>query len=57
MVSNGEIHVEEANLVELHKDTFYKVSHKVDKHVVIELYSSEAWCSKFNAIIFYRFLF
>ena len=57
MVSNGEIHVEEANLVELHKDTFYKVSHKVDKHVIIELYSSEAWCSKFNAIIFYRFLF
>ena len=47
IVSNGEIHVEEANLVELHKYTFYKVSHKVDKHVIIELYSSEAWCSEF----------
>ena len=44
----AEIRVEEANLVELHRDTFYKVAHKLDKHVIIELYSSESWCSKYK---------
>ena len=37
---------EDFNLVELHNDTFYKVVHDINKHVVVELYSSESWCSK-----------
>ena len=43
-----EIFIKESNLWELDQNSFYKVAHQLHKHVVIELYSTESWCSKFN---------
>ena len=41
-----EIFIKESNLWELDQNSFYKVAHQLHKHVIIELYSTESWCSK-----------
>lgn len=41
-----EIYIPEYNLWELDEDSFYRVSHKIDKHVVIEFYTTASWCGK-----------
>ena len=46
-VSSIEKYISESNLWELDQDSFWRIVHQLDKHVVIEIYSSESWCSKF----------
>ena len=41
-----EIFIKESNLWELDQNSLYKVAHQLHKHVIIELYSTESWCSK-----------
>lgn len=47
-LAGSEFHIQEYNLIELTKDSFYKVVHDITKHVVVELYSSESWCGKYG---------
>ena len=46
IVEGKEVFVEEFNLWQLDQNSFWRLAHKVDQHVIIELYSSESWCSK-----------
>ena len=41
-------YIEETNTHQLDMDSFWAIAHKIDKHVIIELYTSAAWCSKNN---------
>jgi hypothetical protein len=50
-VGVAEVHIPEANLVELHQDTFYKFVHNIEKAVIVELYTSDSWCSKFRILL------
>jgi len=43
-----EVYIEENNSYELDQDSFWKIAHKIDKHVIIEMYTSATWCGKFN---------
>ena len=41
-------YIEDTNTHQLDMDSFWAIAHKIDKHVIIELYTSAAWCSKNN---------
>ena len=42
------VFVEESNIWQLDEDSFWRMSHRLETHVIIELYTSESWCSKFR---------
>ena len=40
-------YIEETNTHQLDQDSFWNIAHKISKHVIIELYTSAPWCSKY----------
>mgnify|MGYP001173809853 FL=1 len=40
-------YIEETNTHQLDMDSFWAMAHKIEKHVIIELYTSASWCSKY----------
>ena len=41
-------YIKEANMWALDKDSFWKIAHRMEVHSIIELYSSDSWCGKFQ---------
>merc|ERR1712037_882850 len=37
-------YIEETNTHQLDMDSFWAMAHKIEKHVIIELYTSASWC-------------
>merc|ERR1719219_3395097 len=37
-------YIEETNTHQLDQNSFWNIAHKISKHVIIELYTSAAWC-------------
>ena len=44
-------YIEETNTHQLDMDSFWNMAHKIEKHVIIELYTSASWCSKYIFLI------
>ena len=42
------VFVEESNIWQLDEDSFWRMAHRLETHIIIELYTSESWCSKFR---------
>ena len=42
-----EVYIEENNSYELDQESFWRIAHKIDKHVIIEMYTSATWCGKY----------
>ena len=48
LVRGKAVFVQESNIWQLDEDSFWRMAHRLETHVIIELYTSESWCSKFS---------
>jgi hypothetical protein len=46
LVHGKAVFVQESNIWQLDEDSFWRMALRLETHIIIELYSSESWCSK-----------
>ena len=57
LVRGKAVFVEESNIWQLDEDSFWRMAHRLETHVIIELYTSESWCSKEYILFIFRVFF